>query len=243
MGESFQWRILLPGIPASSSRGFLGWCSVALLKFKSTKGSQYALFDTGHVGDRGQLLVALDKMGIGMNKISILILSHLHYDHVLNSELFKSARIYVSAKELDYFRTAANGDVYYPNSYLEHFLLARKNDIISFEDEDELLSGRFLLLPGHTAGSSGFLCGDVLFAGDSIKYASEAVKKKVTYAYYSQEKAESSLRRITQVAKIVVPGHDAPFAIKDDEVSYTERNTAYLEVQELRGNDVKIKRI
>jgi len=76
MSSSSNWKVLLPGIPANSTRGFLGWCNVSLIKF--TGKNEYALFDTGNNGDRKQLLSALQVSGITPSRINHLILSHLH---------------------------------------------------------------------------------------------------------------------------------------------------------------------
>ncbi|MEM3186008.1 MAG: hypothetical protein QXQ39_04925 [Conexivisphaerales archaeon] len=91
------------------------------MKFKTVKGSQYALFDAGNIGSRAELISFLDNYGVSMNKISALILSPLHFDYVLNSELFNSAKIYVSAREIHYFRSDLEDDLYYPEAALTIF--------------------------------------------------------------------------------------------------------------------------
>jgi glyoxylase-like metal-dependent hydrolase (beta-lactamase superfamily II) len=232
----YDWKVILPGVPANSSRGFLGWCSVSLIKF--TRENEYALFDSGNNGDRKQLLSALQRSGIDPNRINHLILSHLHYDHVLNAELFNSAKVYVSAKELDYFRTGANGDIYYPCNYLETFITKREKDIVLVEDGSELHSSSFLVLPGHTAGSIGLLFNNCLFAGDALKYASEAISLNSTFAYYSQTDANDSIKRIVATADIIVPGHDAPFTVKNGEVEFLYRDKISIEMQSLSGNEI-----
>lgn len=99
----FDREVILPGIPAYSSRGFLGWCNVSLLTFAFSHGTKiYALFDTGNIGDRAQLVNALKKKGISAETIDYVFLSHLHYDHSLNMELFKNAKYFVSKEEVEY---------------------------------------------------------------------------------------------------------------------------------------------
>ncbi|MEM0286833.1 MAG: hypothetical protein QXG05_01510 [Nitrososphaerota archaeon] len=51
---------------------------MSLLKFETVKGSQYALFDAGNVRSRVELISFLDNCRVSMDKISALILSHLH---------------------------------------------------------------------------------------------------------------------------------------------------------------------
>jgi glyoxylase-like metal-dependent hydrolase (beta-lactamase superfamily II) len=236
MYSKSDWKVLLLGIPASSSRGFLGWCNVSLIKFSSK--NEYALFDTGNNGDRKQLLSALDESGIESSKIKHVILSHLHYDHVLNAELFNSAKFYISAKEVDYFLAGANGDIYYPSNYLEMFLAKREKDIVLVEEGSELYSSTFLVLPGHTAGSLGFFFNKCLFAGDALKYATEAVSLSSTFAYYSKSDADNSIRRIVGMADVIVPGHDAPFSVKDGKINYLSKDKVMIEMQRPRGNEL-----
>jgi|BEDMetMinimDraft_2_1075160.scaffolds.fasta_scaffold00820_4 glyoxylase-like metal-dependent hydrolase (beta-lactamase superfamily II) len=238
MSSSSNWKVLLPGIPANSTRGFLGWCNVSLIKF--TGKNEYALFDTGNNGDRKQLLSALQVSGITPSRINHLILSHLHYDHILNAELFNSARVYISARELEYFQAGANGDIYYPSNYLEMFIKKREGNIVLVEDGSELFSSTFLVLPGHTAGSLGLLFDDCVFAGDALKYASEAVSRSSSFAYYNLADANNSIKRIISIADTIVPGHDAPFRMKNGKIEYLQKDRILIEMQSLRGNEITL---
>ena len=72
-----ELRILLPGIPGVSSRGYFGYCTVVL--FPLDDG--WALFDTGHYSDRHLLIAALGEAGLTPDDINHVVLSHLHFDH------------------------------------------------------------------------------------------------------------------------------------------------------------------
>ena len=85
-----ELRILLPGIPGVSSRGYLGYCTVVLFPLDGG----WALFDTGHYSDRHLLITALSEAGVSPNSITHVVLSHLHFDHALNIPLFKNAIVY-----------------------------------------------------------------------------------------------------------------------------------------------------
>ena len=43
----------------------------------------------------------LDKMGVGLEDVSTVILTHLHWDHVANSSKFSKARFVIQKTELD----------------------------------------------------------------------------------------------------------------------------------------------
>ena len=90
-------RVLLPGIPGGTSRGYLGFCTVYLFRLDD----RWALFDVGHYGDRHLLQAALSAAGLTPGEIEFVVLSHLHFDHSLNLPLFPRAEIFISAAELD----------------------------------------------------------------------------------------------------------------------------------------------
>jgi len=48
MVGKFSWKILVPGVPVTTSVGFLGLSNVSLIE---TEG-HYIIFDTGHYGIR-----------------------------------------------------------------------------------------------------------------------------------------------------------------------------------------------
>ena len=74
--EHVPYTILLPGIPVTSSRGVLGWCSVVLLQV----GAHRILFDTGSYGDRQLLLDRLRSLDLTPRDIHTVFISHFHFD-------------------------------------------------------------------------------------------------------------------------------------------------------------------
>lgn len=79
-----HYSILLTGIPVTSERGALGWCTVAYLHLPG----RHILFDTGSCGDRSLLLEQLEKIDLGPERIDTFVVSHLHFDHFVNAEIF-----------------------------------------------------------------------------------------------------------------------------------------------------------
>lgn len=209
-----SWKILLAGIPITSSRGALGWSTVALVQ----SGSHNLLVDTGSYGDRAQLLIALHEIALSPDEIDGLFLTHFHYDHILNFDLFPNAMIHLSAEEIDYVQgggyQSAN-DPFVPAAL--YSLLERR--IKPFSGDVELLPGmRTVPLPGHTPGMTGLLLDreGVLFAGDGIKNGHEFVKGKPPPVFGDSEDALRSYQRGSEVAQIIVPGHDNPFRLQQD---------------------------
>ena len=72
-------------------------------------------------------------------------------------ESFPDVPIYVSAQDTDEMTNMSHGNLVYTETFL---------------DGDEISVGpmvfHVLATPGHTLGSSCFVCGDVLFSGDTL---------------------------------------------------------------------------
>ncbi len=208
---SVNWKILLPGIPVTSTRGALGWCSVTLLR----SSGRVMLVDTGSYGDRALLLGRLQEEAIAPEDVDDVFLTHFHYDHVLNFDLFKNAVFHLSATEISYVTNngykSAN-DPYIPA--VIYPLLAPQ--VKPFSGEVEIWPGlRTLPLPGHTPGMTGLLLEQdrVLIAGDGIKNAWEFLQQQAPPAFADGKEALRSYSRAADVARIIVPGHDNPFRL------------------------------
>ena len=206
-----QLRILLPGVPSISSRGYLGYCTVVLF----TLNGEWALFDTGHYNDRHLLIAGLNEAGLASDDIRHVILSHLHFDHTLNLPLFKKAAVCISQAELDYAKRVQAGEVI-DHSIPDFWpLLLENRQIQIVEDTVELSSSvKLVHLPGHTPGCMAMFYGGpstVAVCGDVIKNAWEAATGESALALADRAAARSSIEAVRQQASVVIPGHDRPF--------------------------------
>ncbi|RLE15384.1 hypothetical protein DRJ04_00520 [Candidatus Aerophobetes bacterium] len=213
-------KILLPGIPARTTRGFLGYCTVSLLSFE--KG--WLLFDTGHYADRHLLLKALENLEITPEDITHVVLSHLHYDHCLNLTLFPQAITVLSSGELRYAREVIAGhkiDHSIPDM-LDHLLQNRQ--IKTFTSEIELASGvKVFEVPGHTPGSIALQVKksrSILLCGDAVKNAWEFVTGRPDVVYGSPFAAQKSIQKIKDMGEVIIPGHDRPFCQKEGKIEF-----------------------
>ena len=77
--------VLLSGFFGESNRGFLGWSAIYLV---TTPSGRRLIFDTGGYNERGTIPKLLDEHGIGVAAIDWVVLSHLHFDHGANWDLF-----------------------------------------------------------------------------------------------------------------------------------------------------------
>ncbi len=142
-------------------------------------GTELVLADTGIgnvVGDPiGLLDRRLSALGIKPEDVTVILLTHLHVDHVGGSldranrkSRFSRARIFISEAEIEFWRTPSPDiselsgvppelidlTIHCALDALE--ILAKQ--IEPFSPDQELLPGiRSIALPGHTPGQSGYL--------------------------------------------------------------------------------------
>lgn len=216
-----SWQLLLPGIPLTSTRGALGWSSVTLVR----TADRIMLVDTGSYGDRALLLARLQEVDVAPDEVDDVFLTHFHFDHVLNFDLFKNAVFHLSETEIRYVTEGgfqAVNDPYVPA--VIYPLLAPQ--VKAFATEVEIQPGlRAFPLPGHTPGMSGLLLEQarVLIAGDGIKCARDFSHRQPPPAFAGREAALHSYRRAADEARIIIPGHDNPFRVPiQEEVEYLD---------------------
>ncbi len=226
--------VLLRGFPGVSNRGYFGWCNVVLIE----SGGETLLFDTGSHGDRALLLKELERRDLKPSDIDCVIISHLHFDHCLNADLFKGSRLLMSEDAIRYAcsdRPDAVGDTFVPRAHAEK--LAERAELIR---DGEGITGEVeaMALPGHTPGLMGlFLRWEgIALASDSVKNAWEFVRMDPTACFHSKEEAIMSMRRIADRAKVVIPGHDRAFEIRDGGVKY--RGGLKLEISAMLAADL-----
>lgn len=213
-------HILLPGFAARSSRGFLGWSTVTLLRSKEG----LALFDTGGNGDRVALLAALAALDLRPEDIATLILSHLHFDHIANAECFPKARIILHQTEIDYVEGKGRTDPAISAAQVAAVLQNPRLCVI--ETEAEVLTGITALhTPGHTDGHLS-LCyrgtgGVVVLAQDAIKNRADIASGQ-PQGGSDDAAAAASLRRLVAMADVLVPGHDTTLRLKGGQITADE---------------------
>jgi N-acyl homoserine lactone hydrolase len=93
-----QVDLLIPGLPAKADHFLFGICSLMLLR----DGKRTILFDTGPYRVRPMLVEALAAHGLAPEQIDTVFVSHLHWDHIENIDLFRHAEILVPRLEFEY---------------------------------------------------------------------------------------------------------------------------------------------
>lgn len=207
--------VLLDGQRVRTDEGVLGFCSLLLVQ-----GAQRTLVDVGHVGRRTVLLDALARRDLGPDDIDNVVLSHAHWDHAQNLDLFAASRIFLHPDERRYAAAPHRNDWATPawtGAMLEH----EKDRIVEVDDGDEIEPGlRVLHTPGHSAGSITLAVdtadGTAVITGDVLHYATAALTRRNPIVFWDEQQASESITRVVDMADVIYPGHDRPFRLTSD---------------------------
>jgi len=200
---------VLRGRSVTSTEGSVGFCAVYLV----TTPDARILFDTGHVGRRRTLLRALADLDLTTDDIDVVVLSHAHWDHVQNADLFP--RVLIHEDEPAYAESPGDDDLVTPSWT---GTLLRCIGVRTVGDREPIAPGvRTLHLPGHTAGSMGLVVeapdGRHVLTGDAVSSAAALRRGQASVVHHDAEQARASVALVAGLADVVWPGHDRPFAV------------------------------
>src|ERR1700677_3012200 len=172
-----QLDLLLCGSGVTVQQGDLALSTMVLVRSRGADGKEVrTVVDTGHVGMRRNILEALVKHGVTAEEIDFVCLTHVHWDHVQNVDLFPNARIVLSRTEWDAIQGEAPRDLMTP-AWTKHLLPVAR--VTTIEPGDDVIPGvEFIAAPGHTLGCIALAIrqGDkvAIIAADAIPWAEVA---------------------------------------------------------------------
>jgi len=211
--------LLIPGLPAKADHFLFGICSLLLLR----DGKRTILFDCGPYRVRLTLLEALAAHGLTPEQVDTVFLSHLHWDHIENIDLFRNAEILVPRLEFEYAAEIRPSDWGTP-PYAREMLAGMRLTLLEDREQEIFPGARTLPLPGHSVGLQGLVVqaegGDLVLASDAVWSARDAVRGHPDVAFFDPEKGQASLTRALAAGAVYYPGHDRPFTLKQGRVSY-----------------------
>lgn len=202
-----KYELLVRGNSLSFKGGFFGLCNVALV---TAEDGTRILFDTGHYCVRKGLLSGLKDRGLVPTDIDLIFLSHLHFDHCQNLDLFKGVPVAVGKTEIEYARHPHPDDLFIP--WKIHDLLA-DFELRVLPQRGAIAPGiEHFEVPGHTTGCQALRFAQedgrrVVLAGDAIKYPKEILAQVGDMCFGSSEDSKRSIAEICANTDIVVPGH------------------------------------
>jgi N-acyl homoserine lactone hydrolase len=200
--------LVVPGFTIRSDQTRLGLSTVALVR-----GQRTTVVDAAIYGRRTWIAERLRALDVRPEEVEALVLTHLHWDHMQNFDLFPNATIYVHPAELEYAR--GRGD-WATMRYVRAALAERKVQAVAegFEIEP---GARILDTPGHTGGSMSLVVdtpeGTVGIVGDALPNARTALRRKPYLIFFDERAAEASAEKITSQCQILYCGHDRPFRL------------------------------
>ena len=187
------------GINIKPNKGAFGYASITLLK----DGNEKILFDTGSYGVRNVIKDLLKK-----EKIDKLFISHLHFDHCSNLDLFRNSKIYINEKELrNLYENNDDSDLYKPL-----LKIINEYDVNTFNDEINISDNiKIVLTYGHTVGHSSleFKQGKrrILVAGDAIKSLNDYLNINKYGNAQNPDKYIKTKEKIKKNYDVIIPGH------------------------------------
>ena len=210
--------VLLHGDSLRTDVGTIGFCSVVLIE-----GAKRILVDTGHVGRRTFLQAALAQRGLTPADIDVTVMTHAHWDHAQNFDLFGHAPMLIHAHELQYARKPHRNDWATPG--WTGAMIDFQSRVQEVEEGYEIEPGiRIMHTPGHSPGSMVVMVdtddGLAAVTGDVLHYATVALSRVNPLVFWSEQQAATSIDRIVETADAIYPGHDRPFRLVKGEVDY-----------------------
>jgi N-acyl homoserine lactone hydrolase len=210
--------ILLDGYRLDTDQGSVAFCSITLVEGPDENGTlKRILVDTGHTGRRPELDAVLLQRGLTRDSIDQVVLTHAHWDHVENIDMFPRAAIVLHADERRYASSPHRNDFACPE-WIDAVLARYEDRIKTVEEGTTLLPGvEIVTAPGHSAGTIAVtVAGDdgvAVITGDSIQNAAVAREGRNALVFWDDELAARSIAKLLAIGDIIYPGHDLPFRL------------------------------
>ena len=231
----YQVDVLIQGFPGRAvCHGGLGWSTVTLIRGES----RTILLDVGAFGMRKPLERRLKEFGIDPQDVTDVVLTHAHYDHLVNFTLFPNAKIWIGKVELEWAASQPPGFNPLPELYVQE--LVHSNRVSKLASGEEFIPDiHAYAVPGHTPGHLLFVLNngenDILFTGDSAKNRAELLSHKVvdtddvTQSAHSIELIWRYWRQ--RPGNLLIPGHDLSMVLDDkDQPCYLGEREASMRV-------------
>lgn len=183
----------------------------------------------GHKVEHIQTLdEGLKKLGLGFGDIDVLILTHLHHEHITLAHKFPKARVIVQRAELEFARNPHPFYVQRAHDPPDYKELIEGLDYQVVSGDTKIDDGiEVLLTPGHSAGGQSIAVttakGIAIITGfcciqENFEPPPELRERGVPFIipgmYHNALDAYDSMARIKRLADLIVPLHEAELTHK-----------------------------
>ena len=195
------------------------------------RGERVIIVDTGLPGFGEKILARMEEHGIKPGDVSLIIITHGHFDHYGSAAFLKEktgAPVAIHKDDAGALRTGINPPLYpvgatgkvmeFVSGMMKKQKVQGMEPDILIEDEMDLakfgIDGKVIPTPGHTAGCiTVLLAGGCALQGDMI-FGGLLRKHTPGFPYFCQDRAQllKSIQFILDKnPKIIYAGHGGPF--------------------------------
>ncbi|MFF2840604.1 N-acyl homoserine lactonase family protein [Paenarthrobacter sp. NPDC057981] len=158
------------------------------------------------------IVAGLAQYGVEPQDIDTVVLTHLHYDHIGNNELFSNATFIVQKDELDLALNPPKFCMFYFPEYAYKLSVVADRLVVidgDYEINDDV---RLIKIGGHTPGCQSVLVkidGAVVCLTSDVMYNYRNLELDWPIgSFWNLKELISGYKRIRREADIIVPQHD-----------------------------------
>jgi len=194
------------------------------------RGDEVIVVDTGFrpaaAAPRGRECLtapaeALARLGIDPARVSRLLITHMHWDHIGNVELFEAAELVVSTAELEFWSQPIARNVQFwahvdPEGVALLEAAWRAGRVTATGERHDVSPGlRAITVGGHSPGQQILVVetasGEVVLASDAVHLYEELELERpfgVIVSLPEMCEAYALLKEMASAGATIVPGHD-----------------------------------
>jgi len=158
-------------------------------------------------------IAQLARHGYKPEDIGYIFITHLHFDHVDQLEIYKNAKIVVSAKGL---REATKNPGWVgswaPGKTLKGLTDTWKERVIAVDDVEVIDGISVMWLGGHTPCSQAVCVqtalGEAIMTGDTVSLLDNIERQIPVGVYHDLDECRSAMKKLAERDSIILPSHD-----------------------------------
>ena len=167
------------------------------------------------ITEQDELNFQLDKLGIKIEDIKLVVLTHLHLDHTDGLKFFPKSEILVN--DYEFKKPYTNMPSTYPKWFNPNKIIYQPNTIDVFDFAYPINNDLYYIpTPGHTHGHSSIIFKtdefDIMFAGDASYNQEQVIKGELAGVNANYKKSKETYSKILTYAKskklVYLPTHD-----------------------------------